>query len=289
MSAAGTSRRPGPLPVILLALVAAGMVTSFALGAFNAQWALWIAAFGVMELWAAINRVEGATLSERVWAWIGLRPRRPSRWLRVPICAVFFITLILHFVTTGAYWWSGGPAIIVVAVPFFLVVTYALTFERGVTIVLKEMKEVPVFSSLKSWVIRKFARGPLEKLQKDLAQSQKEGQPMKLSPAVKSVLIFAGVVVLQAGWDYYSTDKTPTANEAMRYVLGAVVASALFWVRSGRLPTPGEVQASLVSGHIEVGNDDPKDPVVIKVDGQVVAQPTTPPVAPQAPQAPKKG
>lgn len=124
-----SSRRPGPFAVSLLASLAFGMVMAFATGHLNEMWVLWLACFLTMELWAAINRVEGATLSERTWAWLGIRPQEPLRMLRVPTVAVFLLELTLHFMTGGIYPWSGGLAVIVTASPLSLVIGYSLAFE----------------------------------------------------------------------------------------------------------------------------------------------------------------
>ncbi len=123
------TRRPGPLPVLLLAFFAAAMVWSFATGHLNRQWTWWLAAFLVMELWAALTKTPGATLSERTWAWMGVRPHARLRLLRAPICGAFMLELGAHFVTGGTAWWSGGVAVVSTAAPLSLVIGYSLLFE----------------------------------------------------------------------------------------------------------------------------------------------------------------
>lgn len=121
--------RPGPIPVILAALCAAGMVTSFALGHFNATWAFWLALFLVVELWSAVNHALGDTFSERVWRWIGINPQRPSRWGRILAVGVFMVELTAHFVSGGQTPLTGSVAIVVAATPVAGVICWSLVFE----------------------------------------------------------------------------------------------------------------------------------------------------------------
>lgn len=116
-----------------------------------------------------------------------------------------------------------------------------------------------------------FVRRKLEDLQKQLQQSQKEGRPMKMSPATKAILIAIVALVLQLSWSYYQLDKTPTLGEWFGALAAGALSAALFLVKSGRLPSANEIQASLEAGSLKIHNDDPTDPVVLKVDGKVVA------------------
>jgi hypothetical protein len=122
-------RRPGPVPVALAALCAALNVWFFHLADWNGMWASILALFLVEELWAAWVKT-GGTFSERWWDWLGIRPRRPWRLPRIAAAGVFLGVLLLHIVTGGAFWWSGGLAIIGTAIPVVVVVLYALARER---------------------------------------------------------------------------------------------------------------------------------------------------------------
>lgn len=122
--------RPPFWQVGLLALCCAGMVWSFARGAANAEWPWWLACFLVMELAAAANAAPGDTLSERTWCWLGIRPRRALRWIRIAAIVAFLVELTLHFATGGIYSWSGGLAVVLTASPVGVVIAYSLAFER---------------------------------------------------------------------------------------------------------------------------------------------------------------
>jgi hypothetical protein len=122
-------RRPGPLPVLLLALFASAMVWSFAAGHLNAQYANLWGCFLTMELWAVVLRVPGASQSERWWAWAGIRPQRPSRWLRVPASAPFFIVFAAHMILGDGHVWSGGYAVLGTSAPLAIVIGYSLIFD----------------------------------------------------------------------------------------------------------------------------------------------------------------
>jgi len=124
--------RPGRWSVVLLAVLAAAMVWSFAAGNFQATWALWLACFLTIELWAAVNKALGDTLSERVWRWTGISPSRPSRWLRIPALALFMLELTAHFATGGQTPLTGGLAVVLTATPVGAVITYSLAFEGRV-------------------------------------------------------------------------------------------------------------------------------------------------------------
>lgn len=122
-------RRPGPVPVALAAACALLNVWSFSQADWNGVWAGWLALFLVEELWAAWART-GGTLSERLWAWLGISPRRPWRQARIGAAGLFLVEFGLHVVSGGQSWWSGGWAIGGTAVPVSVVVLYALLRER---------------------------------------------------------------------------------------------------------------------------------------------------------------
>lgn len=83
-------------------------------------WIGWAVYFAVCEGLALSNSRAGDTLSEHVWAFIGVRtgrlktndplnpapvPRRPSGWTKLRRVAVitFMVWLTLHFTTGGQY------------------------------------------------------------------------------------------------------------------------------------------------------------------------------------------
>lgn len=79
------------------------------MSAFTWAWLAWGVAFCVVEGVAFVNSRAGDTLSEHVWAWLGVRtakaaPTVTPRWtLRVARTAVlsFLLWLALHFATGG--------------------------------------------------------------------------------------------------------------------------------------------------------------------------------------------
>ena len=76
---------------------------------FTWLWIGWGLAFAVIEGVALVNARAGDTLSEHVWAWLGVRrsgarPARTPRWtLRVARIIVLsgLLWLALHFATGG--------------------------------------------------------------------------------------------------------------------------------------------------------------------------------------------
>ncbi len=118
--------RPSVGQVLLAAICAAGCVVSFALGHTATQWAWWLALFLVLELSAAVSRQPDDTLSEKVWSWFGIRPARPAALLRVPILGLFMLELGAHFVTGGAYPWTGGLAVVATGAPAGAVIVLSL-------------------------------------------------------------------------------------------------------------------------------------------------------------------
>jgi hypothetical protein len=120
-------RQPPAWWSVLIAFVCAnGAVVSFALGHVDAQWALWLGLFLVMEIEAAISREPGDTFSERSWAWFGIRPHKRAQAWRLPALAVFAVVLGAHLVTGGVFWWCGGAAVAVTGAPFGVVVIFGL-------------------------------------------------------------------------------------------------------------------------------------------------------------------
>jgi hypothetical protein len=112
-----------------------------------------------------------------------------------------------------------------------------------------------------------FVRRKLEQIQKDLQQSQKEGQPMTLSPAVKAGAVFVGVALLQSLATYLQTDSSPTLAEGAT-ALGSGAIGAILYMLRGPLPANAAgVQKAVDSGSLLIHNDNPQDPVVLAVDG----------------------
>jgi hypothetical protein len=109
--------RPAWWQTVIVASCAGGTVVAYAQGLWDQQWAGWLALFLAMELGAAASHEKGDTLSERVWAWLGIRPRRPLRLWRAASVVLFLAELAAHFATGGEQWWSGGGAVIVTALP----------------------------------------------------------------------------------------------------------------------------------------------------------------------------
>ena len=77
---------------------------------WTALWLGWGAAALTIEGIALFNSAHGDTLSEHVWAWLGVRPREagtprvtPKWTLRVArlVMIFFLVWLILHFATGG--------------------------------------------------------------------------------------------------------------------------------------------------------------------------------------------
>lgn len=73
---------------------------------FTILWVLWGLAFAVVEGVALVNSKHGDTLSEHVWAWLGVgsnaNPVKTPKWtLRVSrtILVSFLVWLLLHFTT----------------------------------------------------------------------------------------------------------------------------------------------------------------------------------------------
>jgi hypothetical protein len=72
-------------------------------------WIGWGLYFAAVEGMALANAKTGDTLSEHVWAFIGMRdpgdPRHPSGWTRLRrfLVLAFMAWLSIHFLTGGAF------------------------------------------------------------------------------------------------------------------------------------------------------------------------------------------
>jgi len=72
---------------------------------FTLLWVLWALAFCLIEGVALVNSTRGDTLSEHVWAWLGLRrgggrvtPKWTLRLARFTFCAGL-MWLVIHLTT----------------------------------------------------------------------------------------------------------------------------------------------------------------------------------------------
>lgn len=71
---------------------------------YTMAWAAWLAAFGVIEGKALLDRRRGDTLSEHVWRWFGTaRDIQPSGWVKFRrfVLLSFLAWLTAHFLTGG--------------------------------------------------------------------------------------------------------------------------------------------------------------------------------------------
>lgn len=91
-------------------------------------WVVWLVAFLIVEVSAAVRKTKLDTLSENVWLWFGIKySERPYKGTRRAALALFMLTLSGHFV----FGWPGGLGVILTGIPVGAVITYALFFERG--------------------------------------------------------------------------------------------------------------------------------------------------------------
>lgn len=61
-------------------------------------WVAWGVVFFAIEIPASLNRVNGDTLSEQVWAFLGFRnPLGTGVWLRRCLMGGFWVWLTAHF------------------------------------------------------------------------------------------------------------------------------------------------------------------------------------------------
>lgn len=89
-------------------------------------WVLWLLAFLVVEVPAAIRKAGLDTFSENVWLWFGIKySPRPYKGARRAVLTVFMVTLYGHL----AFGWPGGLGVILAGVPVAFVIVYALVFE----------------------------------------------------------------------------------------------------------------------------------------------------------------
>lgn len=75
-------------------------------------WITWLVAFLIVEIYAALSKPGGDTLSENVWRWFGVRPRPSGRrvrlaWPRRAALLAFLLSLTGHLV----FGWTVGPVI----------------------------------------------------------------------------------------------------------------------------------------------------------------------------------
>lgn len=80
------------------------------MSAWTWAWAGWAVYFLIVEGMALFNSRPGDTLSEHVWAFIGIRrkgvdPRDPSGWTRLRrfLVLAFMAWLSFHFLTGGVF------------------------------------------------------------------------------------------------------------------------------------------------------------------------------------------
>lgn len=93
-------------------------------------WGTWIVAFLIVEVYAALAKPKGDTLSENVWRWFGVRPRPdgtrvPAATLRRVVLVGFLVSLTLHL----AFDVTVGP-VIAFGVGMAAVIGWALVKER---------------------------------------------------------------------------------------------------------------------------------------------------------------
>lgn len=66
-------------------------------------WILWIIAFFLLEVPAALNKTPGDTLSEHVWKWFAVRDRSGKyRWRRI-LLLIILAWLVVHLLTGGSF------------------------------------------------------------------------------------------------------------------------------------------------------------------------------------------
>lgn len=242
-------RRPGPIPVALAAFFAALNVWSFSQADWNGVWGGWFGLFLVEELWAAWART-GGTLSERLWAWLGIRPRRPWRQARIGAAGLFLVEFALHVVSGGQSWWSGGWAIGLTAVPVALVVAFALAFERGEGGLAVKLKDKAV-----RWLALRWLRGKLKEDGSMLSKIRKALEGWKLVIAVLATFAVAvydqqsnghagdmlGAILAVLGWQI-APDLALDLKHAVPAFLGIVGIAGRVWravkqARAGASPS----------------------------------------------------
>jgi hypothetical protein len=88
---------------------------------YTVAWLAWLCLFLAIEIPAALREKAGTvkTLSRHVWArWA------PLWWQRALVIAFGVEVFVLHFATAGAYWWSGGGAVIALGVPVAVLIAW---------------------------------------------------------------------------------------------------------------------------------------------------------------------
>ena len=122
-------------PALVYMLLAAFWANLSVLCFYRQDWTGVWSSFGCLfltyELYAAFRKILFGTLSERIWIWLGINPPRRWRKARVTAAGVFVGEFLLHVVSGGQSWWSGGTAIVTTAVPVGIVIGYAIIRERG--------------------------------------------------------------------------------------------------------------------------------------------------------------
>jgi hypothetical protein len=88
---------------------------------YTVAWLAWLCLFLAIEIPAALHEKAGTvkTLSRHVWArWA------PLWWQRALVIAFGVEVFVLHFATAGAFWWSGGGAVIALGVPVAVLIAW---------------------------------------------------------------------------------------------------------------------------------------------------------------------
>jgi hypothetical protein len=88
-------------------------------------WVGWLALFLIYEVYGAIARPKGDTLSENVWSWFGVR--KGGHVVRRAFLALFMLTLSSHFV----FGWPGALGVILTAAPVFVFITFGVVKDLG--------------------------------------------------------------------------------------------------------------------------------------------------------------
>jgi hypothetical protein len=89
---------------------------------------LWVGVgvlFLLYEVYAAVTRTKGGTLSENVWDAFGVKTPRPYSPARRAVLAAFLCTLTAHLV----FGEPGGLWIVITGAPVSLVIAYSVMFD----------------------------------------------------------------------------------------------------------------------------------------------------------------
>ncbi|SFC55426.1 hypothetical protein [Streptomyces aidingensis] len=68
---------------------------------YTIAWLVWLAAFGVIEGTALLNKREGDTLGAHVWKWAAIKGDSRLVWVRRGLLVAFLAWLSAHFLTGG--------------------------------------------------------------------------------------------------------------------------------------------------------------------------------------------